>query len=174
MLSSHEGYASESLIVGVKLDIKLRSFRVDDVDAMYLLDVGCFEREFRFTRGAMRRFAEAKKARVVIAEESNVLVGFVILHIEEDDRGRIGYVITLDVEPAHRRRGIAGALMAEAEKLAHLSCCATMLLHVFTGNKKAIQFYENAGFVRSHRAEGFYGQGVDAWVYGKQLLPQAG
>lgn len=83
---------------------------------MHALDVVCFERPFRFTRGAMRRFAEVKKARVVIAEEDDALVGFVILHLEEGEEGRTGYIITLDMEPGQRRRGIAGLLMREAER----------------------------------------------------------
>ena len=61
--------------------MRLRGYQADDLDAMHALDVVCFERPFRFTRGAMRRFAEAKKARVVVAEEGDALVGFVILHV---------------------------------------------------------------------------------------------
>jgi [ribosomal protein S18]-alanine N-acetyltransferase len=146
---------------------------VGDLDAMHALDVVCFERPFRFTRGAMRRFAEAKKARVVIAEEDDVLVGFVILHIEDADEGRAGYIITLDVAPELRRRGIASVLVSEVERQAHREGCAALVLHVFTGNEEAIRFYTSMGFVRSHRAEGFYGPGVDAWVYHK-LFPVAG
>ena len=138
---------------------------------MYALDVACFEKPFRFTRGAMRRFAEAKKARVVVAEEDGALVGFVILEVEENDEGRNGYVVTLDVEPAFRRRGIAGVLMREVERLARRDGFDAMVLHVFTGNDAAIRFYANAGFVRSHRVEGFYAPGVDAWVYSKRLPP---
>jgi ribosomal protein S18 acetylase RimI-like enzyme len=149
----------------------LRGYQAGDLDAMYALDVMCFEKPFRFARSAMRRFAEAKKARMVIAEESDALVGFVILHIEEAEEGRIGYIITLDVAPELRRRGIAGALMSEAERQAHMDGCAVLVLHVFTGNEAAIRFYAGTGFVRSHRAEGFYGPGVDAWVYHKLLLP---
>ena len=148
----------------------LRGYQAGDLEAMYALDVACFEKPFRFTRGAMRRFAEAKKARVVIAEEGDVLVGFVILHIEEAKEGRVGYIITLDVAPELRRRGIAGVLMTEAARQAQVDGCAVLVLHVFTGNEAAIRCYAGTGVVRSHRAEGFYGPGVDAWVYHKPLL----
>jgi ribosomal protein S18 acetylase RimI-like enzyme len=97
-------------------------------------------------------------------------VGFVILHIEEAKEGRVGYIITLDVAPELRRRGIAGVLMTEAARQAQVDGCAVLVLHVFTGNEAAIRFYAGTGFVRSHRAEGFYGPGVDAWVYHKPLL----
>ena len=148
----------------------LRAYRAGDLDAMYALDVVCFEKPFRFTRSAMRRFAEAKNARVAIAIESDALAGFVILHIEEAEKGRIGYIVTLDVVPELRRRGIAEALISEAERHAHVEGCAALALHVFTGNESAIRFYADTGFVRSYRAEGFYGASVDAWVYHKPLL----
>ena len=151
--------------------MRLRGYQADDLDAMHALDVVCFERPFRFTRGAMRRFAEVKKARVVIAEEDDALVGFVILHLEEGEEGRTGYIITLDMEPGQRRRGIAGLLMREAERQARVDGCTALVLHVFAGNDAAIRFYESAGFSRSHLAEEFYGPGSDAWVYHKLLLP---
>jgi ribosomal-protein-alanine N-acetyltransferase len=151
--------------------VLLRGYKADDLDAMYALDVVCFERPFRFTRGAMRRFAETNKARVTIAEEQHALAGFVILHLEEGEESRIGYVITLDVAPEQRRRGIARLLMSEAERQAFEADCSALVLHVFTGNEDAIRFYMSTGFVRSHREEEFYGPGMDAWVFHKRLAP---
>ncbi len=136
---------------------------------MHALDVVCFERPFRFTRSAMRRFAEARKARLVIAEEEDVLVGFVILHVEDAVQGRVGYIVTLDVSPSHRRRGLAGLLMQAAERDALPEGCLAVVLHVFTGNVAAIRFYEVCGFVRSHQEVNFYGPGMDAWVFSKRL-----
>jgi ribosomal-protein-alanine N-acetyltransferase len=119
----------------------------------------------------MRRFAEAKKARVVIAVESDGLVGFVILHVEAGEEGRNGYVVTLDVVPAFRRKGIAALLMDAVEEQARADGCSAIVLHVFAENEAAVKFYAHAGFARSRRDEGFYGPGLDAWVYYKLLYP---
>jgi [ribosomal protein S18]-alanine N-acetyltransferase len=149
--------------------VVLRGYRAGDVEAMYALDVACFEKPFRFSRSAMRRFAEATKARVVVAEEGGGVVGFGIVHVEEGELGRAGYVVTLDVAVEHRRKGLAAGMMAELERQALGDGCGAMVLHVFTGNEAATRFYERGGFVRSHRARGFYGKGLDAWVYQKRL-----
>lgn len=117
----------------------------------------------------MRRFAEARRARVVVAEERGAMVGFVIVDVEGPEEGGVGYVVTLDVDPAFRRRGIARALMAEAEGRARREGCTVMVLHAFTGNGAAMEFYARVGFVRTHRVEGFYGAGRDAWVCVKEL-----
>ncbi|MGA7159260.1 MAG: GNAT family N-acetyltransferase [Acidobacteriaceae bacterium] len=147
----------------------LRGYQADDLDALYALDVVCFERPFRFSRGAMRRFAEAKRARVILAEEEHTLAGFVIFHVEGSGPERIGYVVTLDVSPEFRRRGVAKLLMREAERQASSEGCVALVLHVFTGNEPAIHFYTSDGFVRTHREEEFYGAGRDAWVFHKVL-----
>jgi [ribosomal protein S18]-alanine N-acetyltransferase len=145
--------------------VRLRGYEPGDLDAMHALDVACFELPFRFTRAAMRRFAQVAKARVILAEEDDGLAGFVVMHVERSGGERVGYIITLDVAADQRRKGIAGALMGEAERQAVEAGCSMMALHVFAGNAAAIEFYESAGFVRSHRARGFYGDGLDAMVY---------
>lgn len=150
----------------------LRSYRTGDLDTLYALDVVCFEPPFRFSRGAMRRFAEAKRARVIIADDDGHVAGFVILHLEDSGTDRIGYIVTLDVSPEYRRRGIARTLMEEAERQARDEGCAALVLHVFTANDPAIQFYAFNGFVRSHRDEDFYGTGRDAWLF-RKVLPSS-
>jgi ribosomal-protein-alanine N-acetyltransferase len=148
----------------------LRGYEPGDLDAMHALDVTCFERPFRFTRSAMRRFAQARKARVAIAESDAELAGFGILHIERAEDILAGYIVTLDVAPAYRRRGVARDLMLRMEELALNAQCSLMTLHVFVGNADAIQFYRRMGYARSHRARGFYGEGRDALVYHKALV----
>jgi [ribosomal protein S18]-alanine N-acetyltransferase len=140
-----------------------------DLNAMHALDVACFEKPFRFSRSAMRRFAEARNARVVVAEENDLLVGFVILEIEAAEDARFAYIVTLDVSPEHRRRGLAGQLMQQAESVAFREGCAAVVLHVFTGNEPALRFYAGCSFLQSHREHDFYGRGIDAWVFHKLL-----
>lgn len=147
----------------------LRGYRPDDLDRLYELDVLCFEAPFRFSRVAMRRFAQASKARVAVAELAGEIAGFCILHLEPGPSGLAGYVVTLDVDPARRREGIAQALMAEVERLAVVEGCDTVLLHVFSGNTAAIAFYAAIGFRQIGWALNFYGRGRDAAVWSKSL-----
>jgi [ribosomal protein S18]-alanine N-acetyltransferase len=133
---------------------------------MYALDVICFDPPFRFSRAAMRRFASARWAKVVIAEADGKMVGFCIVHVE---RGAVGYVVTLDVAPEWRRRGLARSLMERVEGEAREAGCASMGLHVFVGNDAAVRFYEGMGYGLVRQAKAFYGPGLDALVYAKGL-----
>ena len=150
-------------------DFLFRGYRAGDLEAMYALDVVCFEEPFRFSRRDMRAFAEARWAKVVIAEREGVLAGFCIAHVEASKRGGVGYVVTLDVAVEFRRGGLAGRLMERVEGEVRAAGCGEMRLHVFIGNAAAIRFYERTGYEFVMRDEGFYGVGVDALVYRKVL-----
>jgi ribosomal-protein-alanine N-acetyltransferase len=150
-------------------EVVLRRYLPADLDALYAMDVACFEAPFRFSRSMMRRFAEAAKARVVVAAAGPKIVGFCIVHVEREESGRVGYVVTLDVEEDYRRTGIAAMLMEEAERQCAASGCAAMVLHVFVGNAAALRFYERCGYERTSAEPGFYGVGLAAEVWLKRL-----
>ena len=144
----------------------LRGYRAEDLEAMWALDVVCFEPVFRFSRRAMRRFAEARGAVTVLAEAEGELAGFAIVQMEEG----VGYVVTLDVAPAWRRQGLAKQLMTDVEARVSAAGGVGIELHVFVGNVGAVRFYEGMGYGRLGMVEGFYGRGLDALVYGKRFV----
>lgn len=164
----------------------LRSYRLGDWQAMHALDLICFEPVFRFSRRAMRSFAEAPGSVTVLAEaqrelaeterelaeaqrelakSESELAGFCITQLDE----RTGYVVTLDVAPAWRRRGLARRLMADIESKLHSIGAEEMELHVFTGNAEAIRFYESIGYTQAGTAKDFYARGLHALLYRKKL-----
>jgi [ribosomal protein S18]-alanine N-acetyltransferase len=151
--------------------ITLRDYRPGDANAMYALDLECFEAPFRFTSRAMRQFAEEPHAIVLLAEahvSKNLpprLAGFAIAHKE----GQTAYVVTLDVAPPYRRRGLARRLMEDTESRARATGAQEIALHVYTGNLGAIAFYEALGYNRMRMAENFYARGAHGLVYRKKL-----
>jgi ribosomal-protein-alanine N-acetyltransferase len=147
------------------VEVRLREYRPGDWEAMHALDLVCFQPVFQFSRGAMRRFAEAPGAIVVLGEAAGELVGFCVVNMEV----QTGYVVTLDVAPAWRRRGLARRLMEDVEAKVGAAGGVGMALHVFNGNTAAMQFYESMGYGRVGMAEGFYGRGLDGLVYRKRI-----
>ena len=148
----------------------LRSYRLGDWQAMHALDLICFAPVFQFSPGAMRGFAEAPGAVTVLAETQGLeaqveLAGFCVTQLED----RTGYVVTLDVSPAWRRRGLAQRLMAEVESRLQQAGAVHMELHVFTGNAEAIHFYEAIGYTQAATAIDFYAQNLHALLYRKKL-----
>jgi ribosomal-protein-alanine N-acetyltransferase len=150
-------------------NITLRGYQPSDIDALYALDVVCFEEPFRFTRAAMRGFATSLRAQVVIAEEAGVVVGFCIAHVERIRAQRVGYIVTLDVAPSHRRRGLARRMMQAIEAACIAQRCDVLALHVYVANEAAIGFYQRCGFVFVMLVPDFYGVGLNAAVWHKQI-----
>src|SRR5271168_2133045 len=152
-------------------EIFLRDYGATDFKAMYRLDEACFADEFRFDRESMREFAEERNAVVHVAEKVCAeIVGFVIIHIEHVASEWRAYVVTLDVAPEYRQKGVARRLMKEAEACAVAAGVRRIQLHVFTGNEGAIRFYERLGYERIRVRRGYYGaSGLDAILYGKDL-----
>ena len=145
--------------------MRLRAYKTSDLKAIFALDQVCFEAPFRFSERAMRRFAEARNALTVVAEDAGEIAGFCIAHVE----GAVAYVVTLDVAPGFRRQGLAGSMMRVLESAAKNAGCGAMELHVSVENEGAVAFYEREGYARVGRVKRFYGVGGDAWVYGKRL-----
>lgn len=61
------------------------------------------------------------------------------------------HVARLAVRPEHRRRGIAGALMAEIGAWGALRGATHCALQVATGNTGALELYRRLGFTEHHR-----------------------
>ncbi len=149
--------------------LSLRTYCKEDLESLIELDSLCFDEVFRFSRLAMRRFAEARNASTTIAEFAGHLVGFAIVQNERVGGQKIAYLTTLDVHPKFRRRGVARKLLKHAFRIALHQDCAAMHLHVFRANSGAVAFYEREGFVRQATVVNFYGQHLDAYFYQKPL-----
>ncbi len=65
-------------------------------------------------------------------------------------------VLTLAVEPAHRRRGVARALLEAGLAQAAVAGAQTCFLEVAADNAAAIALYRSAGFEPAGRRAGYY------------------
>src|ERR1700679_1108745 len=130
--------------------MKLRPYREADLEAMFALDMRCFERPFRFRLEDIQRFASEPGAVTLVAEDQDKLAGFFIA----EPVGDAVYIVTLDVSPDHQRRGLGRELLGRAER--SFPAAQRCVLHVFVGNETAIRFYEANEYRRTGEAKSFY------------------
>ena len=81
-----------------------------------------------------------------------LICGFAALQLTPDD----AELTAIAVDAAHRRRGIAAALLAEARSQLAGKGIFRIVLEVRTGNAPAIAFYEKYGFTCIGVRRGFY------------------
>ena len=150
-------------------EIVFRPYRTEDLGKLVALDEACFERPFRFSRAAMRLFVEAQNAWAEVAVCGDEVLAFCIAHREQIPHETVGYLVTIDVAPQHRRRGLARRLIEDAQHWLRHEGATALLLHVYGQNDEAVQFYASLGFRRGGEQPGFYGPGLDALLYWKQI-----
>lgn len=78
--------------------------------------------------------------------------GFVLVRVAGDE----AEVLTLAVEPAARRRGLASALLATASQVAQNRGVRSLFLEVGCRNLAAITLYKRLGFIEVGRRLGYY------------------
>ena len=104
---------------------------------------------------------------VVPATAEEDLLGFVIA--EAGNASRSGQIVTIDVDPDHRRRGLGRLLLAAAER--QLAACRnrSVRLQVAVDNHGARRFYEEFGYRPAGRHPAYYPDGTDAIEMVKRL-----
>jgi [ribosomal protein S18]-alanine N-acetyltransferase len=138
----------------------IREARPGDLRRLWELDRICFEPGIAYSRGEIRRFLDQPGARCIVAESGDGIDGFALGYPGPPDLAR---VVTLDVRPDARRRGLGKELLERL--LADLAAAGARrpLLEVDVRNTGAIAFYRTLGFSTTGRIPDYYGPGLDAF-----------
>ena len=93
----------------------------------------------------------AHDGRVFLAERDGAVIGFVcaaafVRNDSPDDPAPFAWVHDIFVKPAHRRQGVATALMAEAESFVRARGAKELRLGVLDRNVNARALYQVRGF----------------------------
>jgi [ribosomal protein S18]-alanine N-acetyltransferase len=143
----------------------IRTHTPEDFEALYRLDQLCYPPGIAYSRREMKWYLRLPGAECLVAEQDGALVGFIITAREND----LGHVITLDVEEAHRRRGIGAALLAEAEARMFAAGARQVWLETATNNEAAVAFWKKHGYRTLGMLQNYYPDNLDAYEMSKRL-----
>jgi [ribosomal protein S18]-alanine N-acetyltransferase len=150
--------------------IRLRSFQKRDLAELYQLDQVCFPSAIAYSRAELQYFLTNPRCSCWIAQQpENNLAGFVIVERVTRNQLLAGHIITLDVTPDERRRGLGRLLMQTAEEQMKQEGAGSMSLEVAENNPIAQRFYRSLGFVTRGRIANYYGGRIDAEVMEKSI-----
>jgi ribosomal protein S18 acetylase RimI-like enzyme len=150
-----------------------RRYQPADFTALYALEEVCFEPPVRYSRAWMRKLIANSNSATWIAEDNKTMAGFSIVEWTTVPKGTIGYIQTIEVHPALRRRGVAAELLRRAEDSARAAGAKSIWLHVDVENAAAIQLYRSRGYVQKGREEHYYARHRPAFVYAKRLAAES-
>ena len=149
----------------------LRDYHRKDLKRLHEIDNACFTRGIAFTRSELESLIAAPNAFVIIAEEGNEpsIAGFILTHILQR---KIGHLVTLDVLPQYRNRGIGSRLLAAAEERLRGQGVRVVYLESAVDNQPAIHLYQTRGYQILDRIPGYYKGRLDAYLMASRIRPE--
>lgn len=155
------------------MEFKLRDARPEDMDRVIYINRTCLPENYSpaFFYSLQRAFPDL----FLVAEVDGQVVGYIMCRVERSLFGLgplKGHVISIAVLPEYRRRGIATAMLKTAlarmrERYGAREC----YLEVRVSNHPAISLYRKLGFRKTRVIPKYYGDGEDAFVMTKILVP---
>ncbi len=150
--------------------LALRRAVPSDLPELFALDQACFAPGIAWSKAELQYFLRYPGNIGLIAQdETGGIAGFAIAGKLLRRGTMLGRLITIDVDPDQRRRGVGHTLLEETERQLRAAGATALLLEVAVDNLAAQTFYEKHGFVRTGRIRGYYLGRIDALVMEKQL-----
>src|SRR5690606_19656391 len=123
----------------------------------------------RMSRASLSRLLGRESAVVLVAESGGEVIGDAVVLFRSGFRSARLY--SMIVSPEHRGRGVARALLAEAEAAARERGSVSLRLEVREDNRPAIALYESEGYEAVGAAPAYYEDGGGAIRMVKRFLP---
>ena len=137
------------------------------LDQLYAIEKECF-REEAFSRQQIANLLGDYNSISLAAVEDGKIVGFIIGSIYMRRNASDGHVLTIDVSPKYRRKGIGLRLLQEMERIFETKDVKTCDLEVRVDNIEALKLYEKSGYKRIGRLKNYYGK-ADGLYLSKSL-----
>ena len=145
--------------------VVLRIAALEDTDAIANLHGRCFLRGW--DQASIGTFVADPSCVVFVASagEANACHGFLIARAASDE----AEILTLAVDPLHRRQGLARALLAATIARLRLAGITQLFLEVESGNEAAEGLYRGFGAQSVGCRPAYYEQGADASIFSLAL-----
>ncbi len=121
----------------------IRYITASDLAEIETLDEKCFPDDVRFNRYTFDFYLSQPNSIGLVQVLDDKLLGFVISMITPNGTANI---ITIDVDPVYRRRGVGSSLITNVKNILKKWKINKIGLQVAIDNKVAMSFYSNHGF----------------------------
>jgi ribosomal-protein-alanine acetyltransferase len=137
------------------------------LERLYEIEKECFVEE-AFTKKQIALLLTDYNSISLTARENGDIVGFIVGMVYPDGKAVNGHILTIDVSPSHRRKGIGQMLLREMESIFTQKGVQVCLLEVREGNVAAMSLYHKLGYEEIGRLENYYGNAHG--IYLKKIL----
>jgi len=138
------------------MEVKLEAASTRMIDKLCEIEAQCFDQE-AFTRRQILCLLSDHATIGLAAKSERGLAGFIITRVEFEDSLLFGHIITLNVAPSYRRRGIGTKMLNETEAILKGRGIDECHLEVREDNYAAIGLYQKSEYREIRRLEKYYG-----------------
>jgi ribosomal-protein-alanine N-acetyltransferase len=143
-----------------------RQLAEKDLIEIYSLDQLCYEQGISYSLQTIFLFYYYFDHISYVVEVEDRLVGFIMTNMINKNKA---HLITLDVHPDFRRKGLGSRLLKMAEEEVKKKRVNNISLEVDIENYPAIKLYEKFGFSKTKILKNYYKKCRDAYLMEKDL-----
>ena len=122
-----------------------------------------------WSESSLREVLASSGAFGLIAERDGEVAGYVLARVVADE----GEILNLAVAPAHRRRGIARALLELVLRQFAARQVGQVFLEVRESNAAALELYRRQGFESAGRRAGYYHRPEEAALVLRRVVDRS-
>jgi len=130
---------------------------IEHLDKLYEIEKACFAKE-AFTKHQLARLLGDPDSVALISQVEGETVGFIIGKVRAKTKPASGHILTIDVLPEHRHKGVGRRLLQEIEAEFTDKCVKICCLEVREDNTPALNLYERSGYKKVGRLKNYYGK----------------
>ncbi len=139
------------------MEIKIESASIRLLDKLYEIEEQCFDQE-AFTKRQISYLLTDYNTIALVAKANSDIAGFVIVQVEVENDRVFGHIITINVPPAYRRKGIGTKMLKEIEGLLKQKGITECQLEVREDNSDALKLYQSIGYQKMGKLDNYYGK----------------
>ena len=149
------------------MDIEIEDLSIRHLGRLCEIEKQCFEQE-AFTKKQFAYLLNDYSIIGLAALVNGVIAGFAMARLDIRRNAQFGHIVTVDVTPAYRRKGIAQKLLHEIEAMLREKGVKECRLEVREDNSAALSLYQKLGYKKMGILESYYGD-ADG-LYLKKIL----
>ena len=139
-----------------------------DLEALYRIEKECFAPE-AFSKELVASLLRDPGSTSLLAKLGDTVVGFIIAVMYETGSDWVSHILTVDVAPGIRRRGVGRQLIRALERRVAENGAVACWLEVAPENVAARELYREMGYSEVGVVKNYYRSGGDCITMKKQF-----
>ena len=152
-------------------DVVVRPYRDEDYEKVVELTVGPLGQSRKVAEDVIGRVPTVEHAEIFVAEKEGTVVGYIMMEYPGSEKwAKIAYISWIAVDTEYQRKGYGSELIRAGEESARKRGMRRLYVEPRIKDDYAICFYIMNGLMPEGRRIGYFPDGSDSIVLGKDLL----